>query len=186
MPVRVSGADPRLYRRLRFGDLAELSMLDLRSYRSAQVHFGSGVRAVDDPARTITGAEQMAWLTAGISSSPTRWQLVGNWTHNDAETTADEPRLRRPEEIANAGFLFVSASGRLRAMANYRLSRDSIDVGNIALEDYAVLDFSLAYAFNETLELFGRLENAANEDYQELVGYNTPDRTAYGGIRFRF
>ncbi|WP_420750551.1 alkaline phosphatase D family protein [Rhodococcus sp. O3] len=78
MPVRVSGADPRLYRRLRFGDLAELSMLDLRSYRSAQVHFGSGVRAVDDPARTITGAEQMAWLTAGISSSPTRWQLVGN------------------------------------------------------------------------------------------------------------
>ncbi|WP_068166796.1 alkaline phosphatase D family protein [Rhodococcus phenolicus] len=78
MPVRVSGTEPRLYRRLRFGDLAELSMLDLRSYRSEQVGLGPGLREIDDPARTITGAEQMSWLTAGITSSPTRWQLVGN------------------------------------------------------------------------------------------------------------
>ncbi|MEZ5150979.1 alkaline phosphatase D family protein [Rhodococcus zopfii] len=78
MPVRVAGAEPRLYRRLRFGDLAELSMLDLRSYRSAQVRLGPGLREIDDPARSITGAEQMAWLTAGITSSATRWQLVGN------------------------------------------------------------------------------------------------------------
>ncbi len=35
MPVRMDGT--RLYRRLQFGDLAELSMLDLRSYRSRQV-----------------------------------------------------------------------------------------------------------------------------------------------------
>lgn len=78
MPVRVSGTEPRLYRRLRFGDLAELSMLDLRSYRSQEVGFGPDLREVDDPARTITGAEQMEWLTAGITSSSTRWQLVGN------------------------------------------------------------------------------------------------------------
>nr|WP_241258682.1 alkaline phosphatase D family protein [Rhodococcus aetherivorans] len=75
-PLRPGGtADaPRLYRRLQFGDLAELSMLDLRSYRTEQVHG----RRIDDPARTITGAEQMAWLTAGVTSSGTRWQLIGN------------------------------------------------------------------------------------------------------------
>jgi alkaline phosphatase D len=78
MPVRASGADSRLYRRLRFGDLAELSMLDLRSYRSEQVGLGPGLRDIADTNRTITGAEQMTWLTAGITSSPTRWQLVGN------------------------------------------------------------------------------------------------------------
>src|SRR4051812_11676146 len=58
MPVR-SESD-KIYRRLRFGLLAELSMLDLRSYRSQQAKpFDDDV---DDPNRTITGAEQMAWL----------------------------------------------------------------------------------------------------------------------------
>ncbi|WP_413767333.1 alkaline phosphatase D family protein [Rhodococcus pyridinivorans] len=74
MPVRPNGG--RLYRRLRYGQLAELSMLDLRSYRSEQV-LGAG-RQVDDPGRTMTGRDQMEWLTAGLATSPTRWQLIGN------------------------------------------------------------------------------------------------------------
>ncbi|WP_068027140.1 alkaline phosphatase D family protein [Nocardia mexicana] len=80
MPVRANGIGPqaKLYRRLRFGTLAELSMLDLRSYRSEQATPVVGWRAVEDPARTITGHEQMRWLTAGIASAPTRWKLVGN------------------------------------------------------------------------------------------------------------
>ncbi|GAA2071993.1 alkaline phosphatase D family protein [Actinomadura alba] len=73
MPVRVR-ADGAIHRRLRFGRLAELTLLDLRSHRSQQA---SGV-AVDDPARTITGDAQMAWLKAGLSASQTRWRLVGN------------------------------------------------------------------------------------------------------------
>ncbi|SCL23934.1 alkaline phosphatase D [Micromonospora pallida] len=73
MPVR-AGANGTIHRRLRFGQLAELSMLDLRSYRSRQA---SGT-AVDDPARTITGDAQMSWLTAGLAGSTARWKLVGN------------------------------------------------------------------------------------------------------------
>ncbi|MFI9511400.1 alkaline phosphatase D family protein [Nocardia sp. NPDC052566] len=80
MPVRTSGsgADVQIYRRLRFGDLAELSMLDLRSYRDQEVKPGAGWREVDSPARTITGKAQMDWLTAGLASAPVRWKLVGN------------------------------------------------------------------------------------------------------------
>ncbi|WP_438803421.1 alkaline phosphatase D family protein [Nocardia brevicatena] len=80
MPVRASrvGAEVRLYRRLRFGTLAELSMLDLRSYRDQEAFPGPGWRAADDPTRTITGRAQMEWLTAGLASSPVRWNLIGN------------------------------------------------------------------------------------------------------------
>ncbi|WP_419221336.1 alkaline phosphatase D family protein [Gordonia sp. CPCC 206044] len=78
MPVRpaVSGTRRHLYRRLRYGRLLELSMLDLRTYRDAQVSRTS--RRTDDPARSITGAAQMRWLTEGLASSPTRWRIVGN------------------------------------------------------------------------------------------------------------
>ncbi|MET8775319.1 alkaline phosphatase D family protein [Nocardia sp. NPDC004654] len=80
MPVRAtgSGTNVQIYRRLRFGTLAELSMLDLRSYRDQEVSPGAGWREVDNPARTITGKAQMDWLTAGLVSAPVRWKLVGN------------------------------------------------------------------------------------------------------------
>ncbi|WP_235870723.1 alkaline phosphatase D family protein [Rhodococcus xishaensis] len=80
MPVRVNGtgSEPALYRRFRFGNLVELSMLDLRTYRDEPASAGAGWRTVDSPDRTITGREQMEWLTGGIVTSPTQWKLVGN------------------------------------------------------------------------------------------------------------
>jgi len=74
MPVRPAIAGTT-YRRLRFGKLADLSLLDLRSFRSQQVTSGSGT--VDDPDRTITGRAQLDWLKSGLKSSDTTWRLVG-------------------------------------------------------------------------------------------------------------
>ncbi|WP_055621601.1 alkaline phosphatase [Streptomyces sp. JHA19] len=75
MPVRPAIAGTT-YRRLRFGKLVDLSLLDLRSFRSQQVSVGNG--EVDDPDRTLTGRAQLDWLKAGLKSSDTTWRLVGN------------------------------------------------------------------------------------------------------------
>lgn len=74
MPVRAS-TEGTVYRRLRFGRLADLHLLDLRSFRSQQASIGSG--AVDDPERTITGRAQLDWLKAGLAGSDAAWKLVG-------------------------------------------------------------------------------------------------------------
>ncbi len=74
MPVRPSIAGTT-YRRLRFGTLADLHLLDLRSFRDEQAKPGSG--AVDDPGRTLTGRAQLDWLKAGLERSDTAWRLVG-------------------------------------------------------------------------------------------------------------
>jgi alkaline phosphatase D len=75
MPVRTATAGTT-YRRLRFGKLVDLSLLDLRSFRSQQVAVGNG--SVDDPNRTLTGRAQLDWLKAGLKSSDATWRLVGN------------------------------------------------------------------------------------------------------------
>ncbi|MFA3874420.1 alkaline phosphatase [Streptomyces sp. MMCC 100] len=75
MPVRPAIAGTT-YRRLRFGKLVDLSLLDLRSFRSQQVALGNG--EVDDPDRTVTGRAQLDWLKAGLASSDATWRLVGN------------------------------------------------------------------------------------------------------------
>ncbi|GAB1692998.1 alkaline phosphatase D family protein [Krasilnikovia sp. M28-CT-15] len=73
MPVRLA-ADGHIYRRLRYGNLLELSMLDLRTYRSKQ----SNGTDVDDPKRTIAGTDQLQWLIGGLNNSTARWKIVGN------------------------------------------------------------------------------------------------------------
>ncbi|WP_328633734.1 alkaline phosphatase D family protein [Streptomyces sp. NBC_00356] len=74
MPVRPSTAGT-VFRRLRFGNLADLHLLDLRSFRSEQSSVGNG--AVDSPERTITGRAQLDWLKSGLTASDARWKLVG-------------------------------------------------------------------------------------------------------------
>jgi alkaline phosphatase/alkaline phosphatase D len=73
MPVRLA-TDGHIYRRLRYGNLIELSMLDLRTYRSQQT---TGAH-VDDPDRTIAGADQLQWLIDGLVGSTAKWKIVGN------------------------------------------------------------------------------------------------------------
>ncbi|WP_144413526.1 alkaline phosphatase D family protein [Corynebacterium epidermidicanis] len=70
LPVRW---DNRLYRSLKFGDLAELTMLDLRSYRSKQ----STLTKAADPERTMLGSEQTDWLFKKLAHQETRWSVIG-------------------------------------------------------------------------------------------------------------
>ena len=81
MPVRISGTavsgdGERIYRRLQFGQLVDLSMLDLRSYRTDRVTPGDP--GIDDRSRSITGTAQLDWLTDNLSATPTQWKLIGN------------------------------------------------------------------------------------------------------------
>ncbi|WP_026196063.1 alkaline phosphatase D family protein [Corynebacterium lubricantis] len=77
LPVR--GTSPsrggKIYRSLSFGTLAEIHMLDLRSYRSAPGQFLPASRT--DASRTIMGSEQFAWLHGRLSYSPATWDLIG-------------------------------------------------------------------------------------------------------------
>lgn len=82
MPIRLSGSSAlgdgsQVYRQLSFGTLADLRMLDLRSYRSEQVS-AAALGAVGDADRTILGDGQMAWLKQSLSDSSATWKLVGN------------------------------------------------------------------------------------------------------------
>lgn len=84
MPLRrtsvPSGPDIQLYRRLRYGGLVNLHMLDTRQYRDDQACGGGGQAGCEarlDPARTILGDAQEAWTLAGMAASDARWDVLG-------------------------------------------------------------------------------------------------------------
>lgn len=93
MPIRRTRLDARLqmpiYRRVRYGRLAEFFMLDGRQYRSKQAcsdgpNGGKGQVVTDaacpdrlDPARTFLGFEQERWLYDGLARSQAQWNILG-------------------------------------------------------------------------------------------------------------
>ncbi|OIV37527.1 alkaline phosphatase [Mangrovactinospora gilvigrisea] len=79
MPVRASaipdGPHIRMYRRLEWGRLARLNVLDTRQYRSDQV---TSQEAAKNPLLTMVGARQKAWLLDGMTRTPARWNVVAS------------------------------------------------------------------------------------------------------------
>lgn len=66
-----------LYRSFTYGTLAEITMLDLRTYRDQAPEFVQ-IGDTDDVGRTMLGSEQMNFLHGKWSTSSANWNLVGN------------------------------------------------------------------------------------------------------------
>ncbi len=84
MPLRRSaaprGIDMQLYRRVHWGGLATLHMLDTRQYRTDQPcgdEFDSDCTDRLRPTATLTGSEQERWLLNGFQRSRSRWDILG-------------------------------------------------------------------------------------------------------------
>jgi vitamin B12 transporter len=126
---------------------------------------------------------------AGEISLDEQWTLTGNYTYNRTERPNGQQRVRRPKNLANIGLRWLSSDERLQLDAYYRLSQNSIDetLGTtIPLEDYDVIDLGAQYTVNPSVQLYARLTNVTDEEYQEVFGYNTMNRSAHLGVRFDF
>ena len=61
------------------------------------------------------------------------------------------------------------------------------DAANLfPLDAYALLDLRAAWPLNEHVELYGRIENAADEAYEQARLYGAPGRGVFVGLRARF
>ena len=76
LPVRAQSAEDErlLYRTFTFGTLAQLTMMDLRTYRDQET---SGDHFADDE-RTMLGQRQFKWLAEQLQNSNARWDVLGN------------------------------------------------------------------------------------------------------------
>ncbi|MGD8416527.1 MAG: alkaline phosphatase D family protein [Pseudomonadales bacterium] len=83
IPVREqpSANGPFIYRSFRFGQLADLIMLDTRLYgRTRQLDDRKDTAGLNDPGRTILGIDQQAWLAEQLRASVRHdvgWRLIG-------------------------------------------------------------------------------------------------------------
>jgi vitamin B12 transporter len=153
------------------------------------VTFLSGAANAEGKSRRRGIEFDAAW----VPSTATR--IAFNYTYLDAEEqqvtgAAALREVRRPRHTANlvasgtAGRLSWGASG---AYVGKRGDNDFdfFPARHVILDDYVLASLRLGWRLTKTIEAYARVENAFDADYQDVVGYNTPGRTAYAGLRIR-
>jgi vitamin B12 transporter len=144
-----------------------------------------------------SGASRRAGVEVTAGYRPAAWlNLQANYTWLDASEqrvtgTARLREVRRPRNSAN--LIAYGAAGRFgwsASLAYVGARRDTdfdqFPAAVVRLDPYALASARVAWRILPQLELYGRVENAFAADYQDVVGYNTPGRMIYAGLRVAF
>ena len=139
---------------------------------------GGGVYANVDETRTDgVEVEGRADLPAGFDLS-----VAYAWT--DAVDATDGSRLLRvPEHAASATLGWTGE--RLTGALTVRSESDMLDSGG-ERDGFVTANLNAGWALTEQVSLTARVENLADEHYQQLLGYGEPGRSGYVGVRLRY
>ena len=124
--------------------------------------------------------------------------MTGAYTYTDASeqmvaggSRLDEVRRPRHTGSLNAAYVFYDDRARVFAEAVFNGKMiDSVFASalppRVTLGGYTVVNVGGSFKVNETVEVFGRIENLFDRDYQEIYGFNTPGLTAFAGLKATF
>lgn len=145
------------------------------------IQFDSAGRGFEN----IAESEQQG-VEATLSAAVTDWSdIQANYTFLEAEDAAQDVRLiRRPRHKANVE-VRVRPTRRLGLSANvlyHGIARDT----NAELDDFTVVTLRGRYDVTERLEVFARVENALDNDFQTTNGFGQPDAAGFAGVRVSF
>jgi vitamin B12 transporter len=122
-----------------------------------------------------------------------RLALSANYTNMEAENTArgtanfGHTLPRRPNETTYAQLSYDWAMGLTTTVAVQHAGRSFDKIDNLdVLDSYTLVDLRASYAVTKSMEVYGRIENAFDEDYATVLNYGSLGRTFYAGLRQSF
>ena len=114
--------------------------------------------------------------------------VKASYTYTDTEdTSTGQDLLRRAKHKCNfnINYRFLD-QGTINAGLNYVGKRDDTDFftgDRVELDEYFLVNVAASYQVLDNVELFGRIDNLLDDDYQEISGYGTPELSAFAGVR---
>ena len=166
-------------------------------WRSADGRAQAGITYFDQDTENLidfsytAGYDNIAEVTSrGVelfgSYALTDWvSVAGNYTYIDAEDGNGNEMSRLPEHSGNAS-LSLDPDGPLSGAILVRYNGEEANTDGTVLDSWTRVDLTGRYAVSETLEVYGRVENLFDEDYQQILGYGTPGLSGSVGIRLRY
>lgn len=135
------------------------------------------------------GAATTRGLELGASGDLSRrWSASASYTWLDTEQDeTGEALLRRPEHSGSLSVGYAVASWRATLVVVHNGSRadvtDLAPFGRVTNDSHTVADATLQYDMG-SLVPYIKVENATDEEYQEVFGYPSPGRRLVAGLRY--
>jgi vitamin B12 transporter len=118
--------------------------------------------------------------------------LTGNYTNMDAVNKSPganygKDLARRAGETASADAALTLANGLTGGVTMQYVGHSFDNATNTRrLKSYVLTDVRIAYPINDTFELYGRVENLFDQQYETIYRYGTLGRGAFAGVRAKF
>ncbi|MFC3214479.1 TonB-dependent receptor [Novosphingobium panipatense] len=137
-----------------------------------------------DASYTYLKAPQV--LTALVNPAP----ADGSY---QAAVPVETQAVRRPKNVASFNLTYAPEAVPVSATLTVRHNGQQRDYAFnsmyqrllVDLKAFTLVNLAATYDISGTLQVFGRVENLFDEDYQEVFTFSTPGRAAYGGVRVR-
>lgn len=118
--------------------------------------------------------------------------LYGSYTYTDSvEPDANgqyQDEVRRPRNISSLN-LSWQARKNLHVNTNFQFNGSQEDIvfpNNQTLDGFTLVNISANYSANEKLDIYLRLDNLLDENYEEVYSYQALGFGAHFGLRYRF
>lgn len=115
------------------------------------------------------------------------------YTYLDAKNPDGSIEVRRPRHEARfgAGFGFNEGASNIRVDAryvadNFNVDRVTFPSPTIKLENYLLVDLAASHQLTDNFQLFGRVNNVFDADYEEVFGYATDGVNGAIGLRVQY
>ena len=123
-----------------------------------------------------------------LSARPVKALTIqGSYTYTDAiDKETDEPLLRRPKHKANLIFnlqLFKKANANLSIIHVGQRYDVFPYPTRIEADAFTLFNLAASYQVTKNIEVFGRIDNLFDTEYEWVLGYGTAGRSAYVGIK---
>ena len=111
--------------------------------------------------------------------------VEANYAYIDATDTNGDPLRRIPEHSGDVRFR-IDPEGPLSGAVLVRYNGEEPNSATTQVDGWTRVDVNGSYDLNDRVELFARIENLFDAEYQQILGYGTPDLSGSVGIRLRY
>ncbi|MCF6197207.1 MAG: TonB-dependent receptor [Emcibacter sp.] len=110
----------------------------------------------------------------------------GNYTYTDAKDKGSNIILVRVPK--NAAFAEVQwqVVPEFNVAFSMTYNGKETDRFSPGTDGWTRFDLKASYEFSDGIEVYGRVDNLFNKEYQQVFGFGTPDRSFFAGVRSKF